>query len=114
MYFAKTDVSLEEGKKRRQKNRYNENLRNLYSSPNIIRMMRWAPYVMIHAYGMLVGKPEGKYSSMIQRLIWDDPVKANVRYMAYDCGMKPMILLEWSARHPVPIPNTITWPLEVV
>jgi hypothetical protein len=113
MYFAKTDVSLEEGNNRRQENRYNENLRNLYSSPNIIRMMRWAPYVMIHAYGMLVGKPEGKNSSMIQRLIWDYPFKANVRDMAYDCGMNSEILLGWPARHPVTIPNTITWPIEV-
>jgi len=40
--------------------------------------------MMIHTYGMLVGKPEGKYSPMIQKLIWNDPAKANVRDMAYD------------------------------
>jgi hypothetical protein len=56
---------VEEGNNRRQENRYNEDLRNLYSSHNTIRMMTSAPYVMIHAYGLLVGKPKGKYSSMI-------------------------------------------------
>jgi len=58
-------IPLEEGNNRWQENRYNEDLRNLYSSPNIIRMMMSAPYVMIHACGLLVGKPKGKYSSMI-------------------------------------------------
>jgi hypothetical protein len=46
---------------------HNEELRNLYASPNIIRVikttMRWARYVarigeMRNAYG--IGKPEGK------------------------------------------------------
>jgi hypothetical protein len=46
-----------------------ENLRNLYSSENIIKMMksramRWAGYVahkeMINAYGILVRRSEGK------------------------------------------------------
>jgi len=68
--------------------------------------------MMIHAYGLLVGKPEGKYSSTMQRLTWDDPVKANVRDMAYDFRMNSQLLLSWPARHPVTIPNTITWPLE--
>jgi hypothetical protein len=49
---------------------YNEELHNLYSSPNILRMihsrrMRWAGHVARmgetrNAYGILVGKPEGK------------------------------------------------------
>jgi hypothetical protein len=46
---------------------HNEELHNLYSSPNIIRMirMRWAGYVARmgetrNAYRILVGKPEGK------------------------------------------------------
>jgi hypothetical protein len=48
----------------------NEELHNLYSSPNIIRMiksrrMRWAGHVArmretMNAYRILVGKPEGK------------------------------------------------------
>jgi hypothetical protein len=49
---------------------YNEELHNLYSSPNIIRTiksrrMRWARHVArmgekINAYRILVGKPEGR------------------------------------------------------
>jgi hypothetical protein len=49
---------------------HNEELHNLYSSPSIIRMiksrrMRWTGYVALigakrKAYGILVGKPEGK------------------------------------------------------
>jgi hypothetical protein len=49
---------------------HNEELHNFYSSPNIIRMsksrrMRWAGHVARRkekrsAYGLLVGKPEGK------------------------------------------------------
>jgi hypothetical protein len=48
---------------------YNEDLHNLYSSPNIIRMikskgMRWARYIACvgeksNSYRILVGKPEG-------------------------------------------------------
>jgi hypothetical protein len=51
---------------------HNEELHNLYSSPNIIRMIksrgiRWAGHVaqMVakrNAYSILVGKPEGKRS----------------------------------------------------
>jgi hypothetical protein len=49
---------------------HNEELNNLYSSPNIIRMakprrMRWTGYVAdmganLNTYRVLVGKPEGK------------------------------------------------------
>jgi hypothetical protein len=49
---------------------HNEKLRNLYSSPSIIRMtksrrMRWARHVALmvakrNAYRILVGEPEGK------------------------------------------------------
>jgi hypothetical protein len=51
---------------------HNEELRNLYSSPNIIRVMksrrmRWARHVarmggMRYAYKILIGNPEGRRS----------------------------------------------------
>jgi hypothetical protein len=44
---------------------HNEELHNLYSSPSVIRMMRWVEHVARigekrTAYRILVGKPEGK------------------------------------------------------
>jgi hypothetical protein len=57
---------------------HNEELRDLYSSPSIIRMvksrrMRWAEHVARkgekrNAYRLLVGKPEGKRP--LGRLDW--------------------------------------------
>jgi hypothetical protein len=57
---------------------HNEELHNLYSSPNIIRMiqsrrMRWAEYIArMHpnAYRVLVGKPEGKIPLGKTRCRW--------------------------------------------
>jgi hypothetical protein len=64
---------------------HNEELRNLYSSPNIIRLIksrriRWAGYVARMgekrgAYWMLVGKPEGKRPLGRRRRRWVDSVK---------------------------------------
>jgi hypothetical protein len=64
---------------------HNEELHNLYSSPNIIRMiksrrMRWAGHVprmgeTRNAYRILVGKPEGKRPLGRPRrrwVVWDD------------------------------------------
>jgi hypothetical protein len=56
---------------------HNEELHNLYSSPNIIRMiksrrMRWAVHVVRigekrNAYMILVGKPEGKRRAQLRK-----------------------------------------------
>jgi hypothetical protein len=55
---------------------HNEELHNLYTSPNVIRMikskrMRWAGHVAlmkeIHAYKILVGKSEGKRAPVRHR-----------------------------------------------
>jgi hypothetical protein len=64
---------------------HNEELHNLYSSPNIIRMiksrmMRWAGHVArigkkINAYRILVGKPEGKRPLGRLRCKWVDNLK---------------------------------------
>jgi hypothetical protein len=66
---------------------HNEELHNLYSSPNIIRMiksgrMRWAGHVARigekrKAYRILVGKPEGKRPRGRPRRRWVDNIKIN-------------------------------------
>jgi hypothetical protein len=64
---------------------HNEELHNLYSSPSIIRMiksrrMRWAGHVAgmgakRNAYGILVGKPQGKRTLGRLRRRWDNIVR---------------------------------------
>jgi hypothetical protein len=63
----------------------NEQLHNLYSSPNIIRIiksrrMRWAGHVARmeekrNVYRLLVGKPEGKRPLGRSRRRWIDNIK---------------------------------------
>jgi hypothetical protein len=67
---------------------HNEELHNLYSSPNIIRMikskrMRWAGLMARmgetrNAYRILVGKPEGKRQLGRPRRRWVDENKWNL------------------------------------
>jgi hypothetical protein len=67
----------------------NEELHNLYTSPNIIRMikprrMRFAEHVsrmgdMKNAYIIFVGKPEVKISLGRQRRMWDDNIRMGLR-----------------------------------
>jgi hypothetical protein len=64
---------------------HNEELHNLYSSPNIIlilrsRKMRWAGHmarigVKRNVYRLLVGKPKGKRPLGRQRRRWMDNIK---------------------------------------
>jgi hypothetical protein len=64
---------------------HNEELRDLYSSPSIIRIiksrrMRWAGHVARmkekrNAYRLLVGKPGGKRSLGRPRRRWVDNIK---------------------------------------
>jgi hypothetical protein len=68
---------------------HDEELHNLYSSPNIIRMMksrrmRWAGLVARmgekrNAYKILVGKPDGKRSLRRPRRRWVDNIKMDLR-----------------------------------
>jgi hypothetical protein len=68
---------------------HNEELHNLYSSPNMIRMiksrrMRWAGNVARmgekrNAYRILVGKSEGKRSLGRRRHRWVDNIKMDLR-----------------------------------
>jgi hypothetical protein len=67
---------------------YNEELRDLYSSPGIIRIiksrrMRWASHVARmgekrNAYRLLVGKPEGKRPLGRPRRRWVDNTRMDL------------------------------------
>jgi hypothetical protein len=77
----------------RAKKLHSEELLNLYSSPNIIRIiksrrMRWAGHVTCmgdkrNAYRVLVGKPEGKRPLRKSRRRWEDNIKINLRYIGW-------------------------------
>jgi transcription termination factor 2 len=71
----------------------NEELHNLYSSPNIIRMiksrrMRWAGHVARmgetrNTYRILVGKPEGKRPLGRPKRRWVDNIKMDLREIGW-------------------------------
>jgi hypothetical protein len=73
---------------------HNEELHNLYSSPNIIRMiksrrMRWARHVARmgekrNAYGIFVGKLDGKILLRRPRRRWVDNIKMDFRKTVWD------------------------------
>jgi hypothetical protein len=67
---------------------HNEGLHNLYSSPNIIRMiksrrMTWVGHVarMVDKRMILVGKPDGKRPLGRPRRRWVDDIKMDLREM---------------------------------
>jgi hypothetical protein len=71
----------------------NEELHNLCSSPNIIRMMnlriRWAGHVARmgqkrNACRILVGKPEGRRPVRRPRHRWEDIIKMHLREIGWD------------------------------
>ena len=73
---------------------HNEDLKGLYSSPNIVRViksrrMRWAGHVarMVEGrgvYRVLVGKPEGKRLLGRPRRRWEDNIKMDLQEVR--CG----------------------------
>jgi hypothetical protein len=73
---------------------HNEELHNLYSLPEIIRMMKsrrmgWAGHVAQmgekrNACRILVGKPEGKRPLRRPRCRWVDNIKIDLRERAWD------------------------------
>jgi hypothetical protein len=73
---------------------HNKELHNLYSSPNIIRMiksrrMRWVGYVARmgetrNAYRILVVNPEGKRLLGRPRRRWVDNIKMDLRDIGWD------------------------------
>jgi len=72
----------------------NEELKDLYSSPNIVRViesrrMRWAGHVALIGEGrgvhrVLVGKPEGERSLGRPRRRWEDNIKLALQEVG--CG----------------------------
>jgi hypothetical protein len=74
---------------------HNDELRNLYSSPNIFRViktirMRWAGLLVRTGEGkgvynrILVGRPEGKRSLGRPRRRWEDNIKMDLREIGID------------------------------
>jgi len=73
---------------------HNEELNNLYSSPNIVRViksrrMRWAEHVARMGegrgvYRVLVGKPEGRRPLGRPRRRWEDNIRMDLREVG--CG----------------------------
>ena len=75
---------------------HNEELNSLYSSPNIVRViksrrMRWAGHVA-HMEGgrgvheVLVGKPEGRRPLGRPRYRWEDNIKMDLQEVGRGCG----------------------------
>jgi hypothetical protein len=72
---------------------HNDELHSLYSSPNIVRViksrMRWAVYVARMGegrgvYRVLVGRPEGKKPLGRPRHRWEDNIKLDLREICID------------------------------
>jgi hypothetical protein len=75
----------------------NEELHNLYSSPNIIRQikskrMRWAKHVARmeedrEVYKVLMGRPEVKRPLGRSRRRWEDGNRMDLREIGWGCGL---------------------------
>ena len=75
---------------------HNEELNDLYCSPNIVRVikwrrMRWAGHVACMEEGrvvhkVLVGKPEGKKPLGRPRRRWEDNIKMDLEEVGRGCG----------------------------
>jgi hypothetical protein len=80
---------------RRERRKLHKELIDLYSSPNIIRViksrrMRWAGYAACMGdsrgvYSVLMGKPEGKIPLGRPRRRWEDNIKMDLQEVG--CGV---------------------------
>jgi hypothetical protein len=85
---------------------YNNELHSLYSSPNIVRViklrrMRWAGHVARMGegkgdYRVLVGRPAGKGPLGRPRRRWEDNIKMDLRGIGID-GANWIQLAQWRA-----------------
>ena len=76
---------------------HNDELNDLYSSPNIIPVikssrMKWRGHVArmgegTGAYGVFVGKPEGKSPLGRPRRRWEDNTKMDIREIGWGHGL---------------------------
>ena len=86
-------------------NYVNEEHNDLYSSPNIVRLiksrrMRWAGHVahMVEGRGVhkvLVGKPEGKRPLGRTRRRWEDNIKMDLEEVGRGCGDWMELAQDW-------------------
>jgi len=91
VFGSKRDDVIEEWRKL-----HNEELSDLYSLPNIVRVvksrrMRWVGYVARMGEGrgvhrVLVGKPEGKRPLGRPRCRWEDNIKTDIQEVVGGCG----------------------------
>ena len=75
---------------------YNEELNDLYTSPNIVRViksrrMRWAGHVARvgeerGVYRVLVGNPEGRRPLGRPRRRWVNNIRTDLNKMGWACG----------------------------
>jgi transcription termination factor 2 len=82
------------GPKREEDGSHNDELHNLYSSPNIVRViksrrMKWAGHVARMGegrgvYRVLIGRPEGKRQLGRPRRRWKDNIKMDLRGIGID------------------------------
>jgi len=89
--------------KREWRKLHNEEINDLYSSPNIVRVIksrrtRWAGHVRRlgerrGVYVVLVEKPEGKNPLGRLRHIWEDNIKMDVQEVG--CGSMDWVELAW-------------------